>query len=206
MKNYVITIARGYGSGGRTIGKKLAQELGIPYYDRELLRLASDESGINEALFGKADEKVKNTLLFKSARSVYQGEVIPPDREGFISNENLFNYQAKVLKDLATKESFVAIGRCADYVLKDVENVVRIFVHAPLETCIETMKTMSSLPEKEIEKNILRIDKERAEYYTHYTGRRWDDAGNYDLCLNSKDLGFDKCVEIVKAYMDIKFS
>lgn len=103
MKHFVITIARGYGSGGRAIGKLLADELGISFYDRQLLRLASDESGINEALFANADEKVKNNLLFNVAKNVYKGEIIPPDRDDFISNENLFNYQAKMIKQLAEK-------------------------------------------------------------------------------------------------------
>ena len=115
MKNYVITIARGYGSGGRTIGQMLARELNIPYYDRELMRLASDESGINEELFAKADEKVKQSLLFKIAKKEYNGELIPPDREEFVSNDNLFAYQAKVIKDLAAEGPCVIVGRCADY-------------------------------------------------------------------------------------------
>ena len=93
MENYVITIARGYGSGGRTIGMMLAKEFNIPYYDRELMRLASDESGINEELFAKADENLKKSLLFKIARKEYNGELIPPDREDFVSNDNLFAYQ-----------------------------------------------------------------------------------------------------------------
>ena len=96
MGNYVITIARGYGSGGRTIGKMLAQELGISCYDRELMRLASDESGINESLFAKADEKLKSSLLFKVAKNTYKGEIIGPDSDEFVSNDNLFNYQANM--------------------------------------------------------------------------------------------------------------
>ena len=205
MSKYVITIARGYGSGGRTIGKMLAEELGIPFYDRDLLRLASDDSGINQDLFAKADEKIKKSPLFNIARNVYKGELIPPDSDDFVSNDNLFNYQAKIVKELAGSESCVIIGRCADFVLKDCENVVKVFVHAPLEDCINTLKEMTGKPEKEIEKQIASIDKHRADYYKYYTGRDWEDAKNYDLCLNSSRLGFEKCVEIVKSYMDIRF-
>lgn len=205
MSKYVITIARGYGSGGRTIGKMLAEDLGIPYFDRELLRLASDDSGINENLFAKADEKLKKSLLFRVASNVYKGELIPPDSDDFVSNDNLFNYQAKIIKELATTESCVIVGRCADFVLKDNYNVVRLFVHAPLEECINTLKEMTGKSEKEIEKQIASIDKHRAEYYKYYTARDWEDAKNYDLCLNSSRLGFGKCVEIVKSYMDIRF-
>ena len=205
MSKYVITIARGYGSGGRTIGKMLSEELGIPFYDRELLRLASDDSGINEKLFAKADEKLKKSILFKIARKAYKGELIPPDSDDFVSNDNLFNYQAKIITELAEQESCVIVGRAADYILKDDENVVKVFVHAPLSFCIKTLKEMTGSPEREIEKKIEAIDKHRAEYYEYYTGRNWEDAKSYDLCLNSSQLGFEKCVEIVKAYLDIRF-
>lgn len=206
MSKYVITIARGYGSGGRTIGKMLAEELKIPYYDRDLLRLASDDSGINEQLFAKADEKLKKSRLFTIAKNVYKGEIIPPDSDDFVSNDNLFNYQAKIIKELAETETCIIIGRCADFVLKDCDNVVKLFVHAPLSDCISNLKKITDKPEKEIEKQIATIDKHRADYYKYYTGRDWEDAKNYDLCLNSSQLGFNKCVEIVKAYLDIRFS
>jgi cytidylate kinase len=205
MDKYVITIARGYGSGGRTIGKMLSEELGIPYYDRDLLRLASDDSGINEQLFAKADEKLKKSLLFKIAKKVYKGELIPPDSDDFVSNDNLFNYQAKIIKELAETESCIIIGRCADFILKDYPNVVRLFVHAPLQDCIKTLVDMTGKSEKEVEKQILDIDKHRADYYKYYTGREWENAKHYDLCLNSSKLGFHKCVEIVKSYLDIRF-
>ncbi|HHT96855.1 MAG TPA: cytidylate kinase-like family protein [Clostridiales bacterium] len=205
MDKFVITIARGYGSGGRTIGRMLSEELGIPFYDRELLRIASDESGINEKLFVKADEQLKKTHLFKIAKKVYSGELIPPDNDDFVSNDNLFNYQAKIIKELAATESCIIVGRCADFILRDYENVIKLFVHAPLSKCIETMKELHGKSDKEVEKQILSIDKHRAEYYKYYTGRNWDNAQNYDLCLNSSMLGFDKCLEIVKSYMDIRF-
>lgn len=205
MDKYVITIARGYGSGGRTIGKMLSEQLGIPYYDRDLLRLASDDSGINEELFAKADEKIKKSLLWKIASNVYKGELIPPDSDDFVSNDNLFNYQAKIIRELASKQSCIIIGRCADYILRDQANVIKVFVHAPLDACINTLKEMTGKPEKDLEKEILSIDKHRAEYYRYYTGRDWQDAKNYDICLNSNHLGFQKCVDIVKAYMDIRY-
>ncbi|MDD6036829.1 MAG: cytidylate kinase-like family protein [Lachnospiraceae bacterium] len=203
MENYVITIARGYGSGGRTIGKMLSEELNIPYYDRELLRLASDESGINEELFGKADENLKKSLLYKIARKEYKGELIPPDREDFVSNDNLFTYQAKVIKDLAAEGPCVIIGRCADYVLKDQPNVVRLYIHAPLKDCIERVRGILHGNDKELEKQILAIDKRRAAYYKYYTGHEWTDAGNYDLCLNTGHMDYETCVKITKSFLEI---
>lgn len=202
MKNFVITIARGYGSGGRTIGKMLAEDLSIPYYDRNLLRLASDDSGINEQLFIDADEKLKSTLLYKVAKKVYKGEIIPPDRDDFISNENLFNYQAKIIKELAEKESCIIIGRCADYILKDFENVISVYIHAPLEACVQGVEKIA--PVKNPKQYILTTDKRRAAYYHYFTGQDWKDANNYDLCLDSSVLGYEKCIEVIKAYLKIK--
>lgn len=205
IDKYVITIARGYGSGGRTMGKLLAEELGINYYDRELLRLASDESGINEALFEKSDEKLKNSILYKIARKEYKGEYIPPDSDDYISNDNLFNYQSKVIRGLADQESCIIVGRCADYILRDREDVVKLFVHASLDNCVARLEDLYSLSRDELEKKIKKIDRRRADYYKYFTGRDWNNAENYDLCLNSHQLGYDKCIEIVKAYLKVRF-
>ena len=112
MSHTVITIARQYGSGGKTIGRMLAEDLGIQCYNREILRMASDASGIHERLFGAADEHLKSSLLYRITKKVYKGDVLPPDSDDFTSNDNLFNYQAKILKELAEEESYVAIGRC----------------------------------------------------------------------------------------------
>lgn len=205
MEKVVITIARQYGSGGRTIGQMLSEELGIPYYDKELLKKASEDSGIHERLFAGADEKLKNSPLLRITKKVYQGQLIPPESSGFTSAENLFNYQAKVIKELAEEESCIIIGRCADYVLRDYDNVLSVFVHAPEAYCIELAKTKLSMPDREIRKYIQKTDKERAEYYKHYTGREWTDARNYDLCLDSSKLGLQKCIEEIKAYMQVRF-
>ena len=104
------------------------------------------------------------------------------------------------------KESFVVIGRCADFILKDYPNVVRVFVHAPLEHCVKVLESMNSSNAKDLEQEIIKKDKYRAAYYHYYTGRNWNDARNYDLCLNSRELSFEKCVEIVKQYLKIKMS
>lgn len=206
MEKVVITIGRQYGSGGRTVGQMLAKELGIHYYDKELMKLASDESGINEALFVKADEKVKNSLLFKVAKNFYNGELIPPESDDFTSNDNLFNYQAKIIKQLAKEESCVIIGRCADYILKDYDNVLSVFVHAPKDFCIEQASNKLSLSAKDIEKYINKTDKQRADYYKYHTGRDWTDARNYDLCMDSSKLGFERCVQEIIAYMNVRFN
>lgn len=203
-QKFVITIARQYGSGGRTIGEMLSKELGVHYYDRELLKLASDESGISEQLFAKADEKLKSTRLFKIAKKVYGGELIPPESDDFTSNNNLFNYQAKIIREIAQEESCVIIGRCADYILKDCPHVLSVFIHAPHEFCLEQAGKKLNMGKRELERFITKTDKYRADYYQYHTGRAWTDARNYDLCLNSSKLGYERCVQEIIAYKNVR--
>ncbi len=205
MEKVVITIARQYGSGGRTIGEMLAEDIKVHYYDKELLKLASEESGISERLFVNADEKVKFTNLLKIVKNTYKGQLIPPESEDFVSDDNLFNYQAKVIKQLAEEESCVIVGRCADFVLKDYDNVLSVFIHAPRDYCLEQAAKKVSMAPRELERYITRTDRQRAEYYKYHTGREWTDARNYDLCLDSSKLGFERCVEEIKAYLKVRF-
>ena len=206
MDNFVITIARGYGSGGKQIGRRLAEELGIRMIDRELLQMASSESGISEELFALADEKLKKKAPFGSTVRKYTGDILKPEDQEFISDENLFNYQARVLVFLACKESFVAIGRAADYVLRDFPNVLSVSIQAPFEDCVRSVTKRFMMAEREAEKAVKNIDKYRAGYYKYYTGRDWKDPANYDICLNSSRFGRDKCVEAIKACAGLKFS
>lgn len=205
MEKIIVTIARQYGSGGKTIGAMLAKDLGINCYSREILKMASEESGINEMLFGQTDEKLKLSSWFKPLKRPYEGELIPPESSGFVSDENLFNYQAKVIKDLAESESCVIVGRCADYVLRNYPNVMSVFIHADKDFCMERALERNSMTRKEMEKFIAKTDKYRGDFYKYYTGREWTDARNYHLCLDSGKLGFEKCVEEIKAYMKIRF-
>ena len=203
MDKFVVTIARGFGSGGRTIGKMLSERLGVKFYDKDLIRMASDVSGINEALFGQNDEKTKPGLFGKPG--VYKGEVISPDKSGFTSEENLFNYQAMVIKQIAAEGSCIIVGRCADYVLRDEPSVVRVFIYADEENCVKNVAEVRGITDrKEALKTIASTDKERATYYKAHTGREWIDARNYDLCLNSGNLGFEKCVDIIVDFIRTK--
>ena len=204
MENRVITIARSYGSGGRKMGKLLAKELGFEYYDREILRIASDESGISEELFDQADE-IKKMPLFRIARDVYTGEVIPPDSDDFISNENLFRYQAKIIRELAATRNCVIVGRCANFILRGRENVLNVFVTAPVVDCVRRVMETDGLNLEEAEKKIKKVDKRRADYFKYFTGREWHDAALYDLCLNTGHMSEQKCMDIVRSYMDARF-
>ncbi len=201
MERFVIAITRTCGSGATSIARLLADELGIEMYDRRLLQLASDDSGINEALFARVDEHMKNSLLYRVSRNVYNGELIPPESDDFTSNDNLFNYQAKVLKELAQKESYICIGRAADYVLRSYPNVITVFIYAPMESCIEKEMARLGISRREAEKHILTTDKYRREYYKYHTGQEWEDPYHYDLCLNTGKLSYEQCVQVIKHYL-----
>ena len=206
MGNTVITIARSYGSGGRTLGKLLAKELGINYYDRELIRMASDESGINEALFGEVDEKLKKSPLFRIVKKTYRGEIIPPESGEFVSDDNLFNYQAKVIRQLAEEESCVIIGRCADYALEERDDVLSVFIHADLEDRIKNVAKLNELTDNKAKDLIHKTDKRRASYYNYYTNKKWGEAASYELCLNSSELGVQGTAKAIEQYILLKES
>ena len=203
MDNFVITIARQYGSGGRTVGEMLAKKLGIGYYDKDIIRMASEDSGIHETLFGRVDEysSAKKPLFGKNG--IYSGELISPQSKDFTSDENLFNYQAKVIRELAEEESCIIIGRCADYVLKDDPNVLRLFFFAPKEDCIVRVMEHDGITRRDAENKIEKIDKHRADYYKYYTGKDWYDARNYDFCLDTTSMGYEKLVEVVKNFIEV---
>ena len=189
MERFVIAITRRAGSGGTTIGKMLADDFGIDLYDKKLLRLASEDSGINEALFENADERIKNSLLYRVSKKVYKWELIPPESDNFASDNNLFNYQAKVLRELAERESYV---------------VFKIFLYASDDFCIEHEIYYLCTEKKEAMKYIKKWDTYRSEYYTYHTGNKWEDMKNYDLCIDTGKLGFEKTVGCIKEYMKLR--
>lgn len=196
MGKFIITVARETGSGGHNITRKLSDALNVPYYDRDLLRRASEVSGINESLFGQADERIGFKEMISAAEKVYTGDVLPPDSDDYISTANLFAFQAKIIKELAQRESCIILGRCGNFLLDGVDGVLRVFIHAPLESRIARVASYSlAWTEREVARHIRVEDKRRAAYYHYYTGEEWRDAGAYDLCLDSEKLGEDGCVE-----------
>ena len=200
MPKTVITIARGFGSGGRTIGKMLAQRLDCNCYDNDLIKLASEESGINLELFGKADEKVK-TSLFKRYNRSYGEYVLSPDSADFVSDDNLFNYQAKIIRDIADKQNCIIIGRCGDFILRNNPDVLRLFIYADEKTCVKNVVELYGMIPAEAKKTIEKIDKSRAAYYKYYTDKNWYDVSNYDLCINTSDIGFEGAVDVIVDYI-----
>jgi len=200
----IITISREFGSGGREIGRILAEQLDIPFYDKELLEIASKESGICQELFVKHDESYSNSFLFSLVMGNY-----PVTADGRINpdmplNHKIFLAQFDTIKNLAEKGPCVIVGRCADYVLKNMPNVVNFFVSGNI---IE--KKARILERYDIEKNkaedfIKKTDKRRASYYNYYTDMKWGEAKNYDLCINSSKTGIDGAVRLMKDYIAIK--
>ena len=203
MENYVITIARQYGSGGRIVGKMLATELGIDYYDKDIIHMASEDSGILEELFGRVDEYSTSKQPLFAKTGVYTGQVAEPDSKAFMSDENLFAYQAKIIRRLAETRSCVIIGRCSNYVLRDFPNVLRVFLHADMTVRTERAMEKQSLSGKELEKYLLKDDRRKEDYYRRYTGQNWRDVTQYDLCLDSGKLGYEGCVAAIRRNLPV---
>ncbi len=206
MGNYTITIARGFGSGGKEIGTKLAQRLGIPCYEHQILKLASEESGLNEALFGRVDEKLSGSHLSKMLQKIPFTSVVSPQDKRFESDINLFNIQAEIIRKLAATTSFIVLGKCADHVLKDCDNVVSFYVEAPRSACVKSIMNKMGVSEAQAHKLISKTDKYRADYYKYYTGGNyWTNPVNYDMTLNSDRIGRNECVDLVEHYVRTKF-
>ena len=205
-KHFVITIGRQYGSGGRLVGKKLAEELGVHFYDEEILKMTSEESAIGEKYFRLADEKAGNNLLYRivSDRKPELGE--PSTGDNLTSPDNLFRFQASVIRRLAAVESCIFAGRCADYVLEEagLDCLVRIFVYADFPTRVQRAMEVDRIDEKEAVRRIKRIDKERKDYYRYYTGKDWMDMNNYDLPINASRISFDEMALLIKDYLKLK--
>lgn len=198
----VFTVGRQFGSGGRRIGKLLADRLGIPYYDKELLTLAAQDSGLSEALFHNADEKPTSSLLYSLVMGNYP---VGTGTMGFNEmplNDQLFLIQSKTIRKLADKGSCVLIGRCADYVLRDNPNVVSIFVHAPLDARVKRAVTVYEVPADKAEDVCLKTDKTRANFYNYYADKKWGMCRTYDLSLDSAKLGIEGCVDQIIAFAD----
>ena len=191
-KKNVILISREYGSGGRGIGEKIAKELNIPFYDKEVIRMACQESGFDVSLFENIEEQSKHPLSY--FLSMYSATMTPSDLS---LNDKVFLVQSKIIRDLA-KDSCVIIGRCADYILRDYDNVLRVFIHADMEDRIARVIDEYKDEDDNIKEKIRRIDKNRATYYNYYSNRRWGNLENYELSLNTSKVDVDTCVDIIK--------
>ncbi|MCF0146403.1 MAG: cytidylate kinase-like family protein [Eubacterium sp.] len=206
MGRFVIVINREYGSGGRTIGQMLAEELGIPWYNIDLERFASEQSGISETFFAELNDRTKPVRPYLLNNVVdLKREPSPPGSSDYTSENNLILHQAGAIRRIAEKENCVIIGHGGVFSLEDTDYAVRVFVHAPKEFLLEQAALKKSLPPAELEKYVMMINRNREEFYKKFTGQSWSDARNYDLCINTGKLGFERGVEIIKGYLRIRF-
>jgi len=189
MKNIVITIGREYGSGGREIGEKLAKALGFEFYDKDLIKDIADKTGMTEQTLQKADEKTANPLF-----STYY----PPALDPGSLNDRLFKMQADFMLEKAETENCVIVGRCGNYILQDLDNVINVFVYAGEEFKTQVVMDRHNLPHDEAAKMMKKIDKHRQAYYQFYTEMKWGRKDGFDILINSELLGFDGTVELLK--------
>lgn len=193
MKKTTVTVSHEYGSGGRAIGKRLAEELGFAFYDGELLSLVAKESGYTEEFVRRNDQKKTQSFLYH----LYVGSQLLP------ASDMIFIAQAKAIKDLYQKGNCVIVGRCADYVLRGYDGAVNLFVHAPFESRIARVRGEYGEQAENYTAYIRKKDKERAAYYNYFADDAWGKVQTYDLSINS-DVGTDTAVKLAAEYIRVK--
>ncbi|MCH5304237.1 MAG: cytidylate kinase-like family protein [Ruminococcus sp.] len=198
----IITIARQFGSGGRQIGEALSKRLDIKCYDRELISIAAKESGIDPEIFNSVDEKAANSLLYSLSMGLYSFSTNYSSGQLPV-NDRLYLLQHKIIKQLASQEPCIFVGRCADFVLKDRKDVINIFIYADKDYRIKRAIEKKGVNESKAEQTITKTDKSRANYYNFYSGKKWGLTENYDLCINRTKLTDEQVVDIIVGYLEI---
>ena len=199
-KNYIIAISRQYGSGGHEIGRKLAEKLGVKFYDKELLSKIAQESGMSKSLIEYYDEMPTKSLLFSLAMDAY-----PMSFTEVPINQKVFGAQMETIKKIAEESPCVIIGRCADSILSDYPNLISVFIHADMNTKIARVKERDLLPEDKARERIIKTDKKRASFYNYYSiDKRWGDLESHDLTVDSGKLGINKTVELIAEYAKLR--
>lgn len=191
MGKIAVTIAREYGSGGRLIGRRLADELGFAFYDKELISLAAEESGFHEDFIEIMENRKASGFLYNIYMTYNE---LPIQEQVFIAQSN-------IIKNIAERESCIVIGRCADYVLSEMKRCVRIFIHAPLEWRVEMVRDQYKEGLGDLRGYVRKQDKDRAAYYSFFTQQKWGHAQNYHLCIDSS-IGISPSVELLKKYVE----
>lgn len=198
MAEIYVTIGRQFGSGGREIGKKVAQALGVPYYDKEILAVAAQESGLSHEFLKSYDEKPTNSFLY----SLVMGQQrITPGVPGNTVEQMAANAQREAVLSVAEKGSCVIVGRCADYILRDKPGLCRVFICADQDARIRRVCARDGVSEREAAEKLRKMDKTRASYYSFHTDRKWGASESYDLCVNSSRIGTDAAVEVILAFV-----
>jgi len=198
--NTIITIARQFGAGGRRVGKKIAEDLGIPFYDKELIIRASKESGYSEDLFRQLDDQNTHSFLYSLAMGSYlMGNHISGATQ-LPLNEKLFLIQADVIKKIASEGPCVIVGRCADYILRDDFDITSVFLYADMKDRLEYVMKEYEPKENKARDRINKVDRQRAGYYNYFAHDEWMDLSHYDLAVNTSSLGMEKTAELIKNF------
>jgi cytidylate kinase len=201
-EHFVISIGRQYGCGGRETGRLISEKLKISFYDKAILRMTADESGISECYFHLADEHAGGNLLSRIVSGMKAPGEGRPSFSGreLLKPDNLFKFQSEVIKELSREESFVIMGRCADMVLQDYERLIRVYLYADLDYRVSHVKAEQIFTEGEERKNILRMDRERNEYYRYYTGHEWGDRNFCDIMIDTSKIGIEGAADVIISY------
>lgn len=202
--NTIITIGRRYGSGGHDIGKQLAEELNVPFYDKALLERAAKDSGLCQEIFENHDEKPTNSFLYSLVMDTYSLGYTTSSFSEMPLNHKIFLAQFDAIKNIAKEGPCVIVGRCADYALADFPNVVNVFLHADMQDRVVRIARRHDLTDAKAKDLIVKTDKRRASYYNYYTSKKWGDAAGYDLSLNTATLGIDGTIHMIREFMAYK--
>ena len=202
--NTVITLGRQLGSNGKMIGKVLAEKLGYKFYDKELIARAARESGLSENLFEEMDEKPTSSLLYSLVMGVQSGQGLYYHYNDILNTDNLFKIQADLIKKIADEGPCVIVGRCADYILREKKELIKLFLYASPENRIKTLMERDSMSEKEARTAVSRADKRRSNYYNFYTNSDWGKVNNYHLCMDTAVLPQEACVELLYSFVKEK--
>lgn len=196
MKKVIVTIGREFGSGGREIGLKLSEKLGIPFYDKKLIVHTAEKTNLEESIVERYDEQ--HSFPAFSSSNIFDIYQMP-------MSDRIYIAQADVIRDIAAKESCIIVGRCADFILDENPDVFKVFITAPMKDKIERKRPLlEGKKDSEIESHIVKIDKKRAKYYTYYTDRTWGKASTYNLCIDSSILGIDGTVELIAKAIEMR--
>ena len=200
MDKCIVTISREYGSGGRQIGELLAKEFDIPYYDKDIIHMAAEKSGMSPGFIEKSDESIPSTFLHNLKYSAYSGYDSVSYYDTPITDK-VFLAQSSAIKELAAKGSCVIVGRCANYILRSDPALVAVFIRGELEDRIKHAVEQYGLPQQNAVERIKKIDKSRINYYKYYSSRQWGDINNYDLVVNSSVTGIAGSVAVIKTML-----
>ena len=197
MSNLAITISREYASGGRDVGSQLAKELGINFFDREIIQMVSEKSGLAAGFVEKSEEKISNPFLHNLQYSAYSNFDVIAYYDTPVPDK-VFMAQSSVIRDLALRSDCIIVGRCADYILRNKPGLLRVFIRAEMDDRVKRAVEVYGMSGQKIEESIKKIDKSRANYYKFYTSLRWGEIEHYDLVINTSYTGISGAVEVLK--------